>query len=237
MVRSTPDPLTQAVLEWQRGSDGEAMVRLAHPHVSRLASRIRPEGCLERGDLIQEGMVKLVRCAEHYRTGGTTFWGYACKHVRGGMIDANRQIREAKSRDTLARHCELNRHRDRFYAENGYWPSERQLQEILGVGDAKWDRVWRESLSPPKTLRGGGMEDEASQEATIAELSYPFCPASLEACLPPMDDLHREILLRHHGGGETYVEIGRDLGLHPSTMFRQCERALNHVRRKLIPNS
>src|SRR3954453_4413199 len=78
----------EVVLAAQRngGAARDALVDMFMPLVASLARRYRGAPALNRDELLQEGVVGLLRAVERYDPAlGTPFWGYASWWVRQAM--------------------------------------------------------------------------------------------------------------------------------------------------------
>jgi RNA polymerase sigma factor (sigma-70 family) len=223
----------------------QLIVRLL-PLVSSLARRFRTEG-LDQTDLIQEGIVGLLRALERYDpTRGVPFAAYATWWIRQSLQDARSDfIRPFRLPPKALRQLsQLKSEHQRIYQAEGRSAGVAELAErtqidpaqaqALVVADA---RV--RSLEEPTAARDGEvgslgdlLEDPLSAEA-YEEVLDAVAGEQLRALLSRLTDREREIVRARFGfDGEAakLAQIGERLGVSAERVRQIEERALAKLR-------
>jgi RNA polymerase sigma factor (sigma-70 family) len=233
-----------------KAGDRAARARLIEaflPRIASLARTYRHRTPIERVDLLQEGVVGLLRALERYDPSlGVPFWGYAVWWVRQAMqqlvselalpvILSDRALRQ------LARIKDVHRS---YVQEHGHEPSAAQLADGAEVSPehaAKLIAVDQpvRRLDEPVTAEDGNLgtfgellvdpiaEDE--YERVIGRMEV----AELRSLLSGLDDRERMVVRARYGlGGEeqTLREIGSRLGLSAERVRQIEQRALGKLR-------
>jgi RNA polymerase primary sigma factor len=233
-----------------KAGDRTARARLIEaflPRIASLARTYRHRTPVERVDLLQEGVVGLLRALERYDPSlGVPFWGYAVWWVRQAMqqlvselalpvILSDRALRQ------LARIKDLHRS---YVQEHGHEPSAGELAdgaEVSREHAAKLIAVDQpvRRLDEPVAAEDGNLgtfgellvdpiaEDE--YERVIGRMEV----AELRSLLSGLDDRERMVVRARYGlGGEeqTLREIGSRLGLSAERVRQIEQRALGKLR-------
>jgi RNA polymerase primary sigma factor len=237
-----------------RRNDGDARDRLIEeflPLIGSVARVYRRSRAVDRAELMQEGVVGVLRALQRYDPSlGTPFWGYAAWWVRQAMqqlvaelsrpvVLSDRALRQlAHVRD--ARHEHLRTH--------GREPTHRELAETCGLSAAQLDSL----LVAEREPRGieepiGGMTDsgvtfgdlvadpraEDAFEDIGLRLGVPYIPMLME-CL---SERERMVVAARFGLGQrpcTLPELAPLLGVS-SERVRQIEQcALERMRAELL---
>jgi RNA polymerase sigma factor (sigma-70 family) len=233
-----------------KGGDRDARARLIEaflPRIASLARTYRQRTRIERVDLLQEGVVGLLRALERYDPSlGVPFWGYAVWWVRQAMqqlvselvlpvILSDRALRQ------LARIKDVHRS---YVQEHGREPSAAELADGADVSREHAaeliavDQPVRR-LDEPVAADDGSLgrfgellvdpiaDDEYERVIERIEISQ------LRSLLSGLDDRERMVLRARYGlDGEeqTLREIGSRLGLSAERVRQIEERALGKLR-------
>ena len=245
----TDAALSQLVVAAKAGDrDARAsLIETCLPRIASLARRYRYRTRIERVDLLQEGVVGLLRALERYDPSlGVPFWGYAVWWVRQAMqqlvselalpvILSDRALRQ------LARIKDVH---GSYVQEHGHEPSAAELAAGADVSRehaAKLIAVDQPArrLDEPVAAEDGNLgtfgellvdpiaEDE--YERVIGRMEV----AQLRSLLSGLDDRERMVLRARYGlGGEeqTLREIGGRLGLSAERVRQIEQRALGKLR-------
>lgn len=184
-------------------------------------------------DLIQVGLLGLIRAAELYRSSeGTPFSAFARHHIRGAILHYLRD--QAPVIRLPRRQQELE---DRIRVVSRRWqegslqpPSEREVQRALGLTDLQWQRFQQlRLLSRTVAL------DPAAEEFLAAEDSAEAAPESglalelLGRLEGRQQTAVREVVL----AGQSLRRAARRMGVSPMTVHRLLHRALGELRSQL----
>jgi RNA polymerase sigma factor (sigma-70 family) len=245
-----PEAALAELLAAAKAGDRGARARLIEaflPRIAALARTYRHRTGIERVDLLQEGVVGLLRALQRYDPSlGVPFWGYAVWWVRQAMqqlvselalpvILSDRALRQlARIKDT---------HRS-YVQEHGHEPSAAELADGADVSRdhaAKLMAVDRPArrLDEPVTAEDGNLgtfgellvdpiaEDEYERVIERMEVTQ------LRSLLSGLDDRERMVLRARYGldGEEQSLrEIGGRLGLSAERVRQIEQRALGKLR-------
>jgi RNA polymerase sigma factor (sigma-70 family) len=240
----TPDLVRRA----QAGDTAarEQLIGNLIPLVSALARRFRTEG-LDQTDLIQEGIVGLLRALERYDPErGVPFAAYATWWIRQSLQDARSDfIRPFRLPPKALRQLsQLKSEHERIYQHEQRSASVTELAErtsidldqakALAAADA---RV--RSLDDPVTAGEGDLgslrdllEDPLSAQA-YEQVIEAVAGEQLRALLGRLTDREREVVRARFGfdgDAEKLVEIGERLGVSAERVRQIEERALAKLR-------
>lgn len=222
--------------------DSAARARLVEafmPMISSVARTYR-SGHVERQELLQEGIVGLLRALERFDPDrGTPFWGYASWWVRQAMQQLVSELtRPVVLSDRALRH--LARLKDAHLAalnEDGREPSRSELARRAGLSVDQVDDLLATD-APPRSLDEPLGHEDGDVGAfgdlladPLAEDEYERVLAAIEirelhTLLAGLSDRERRVLRDRYGlDGEqlTLSEIGARLGLS-GERIRQIER-------------
>jgi len=193
----------------------------AHSHlVPPLASHYARCSGECRDDLLQVGLLGLIRAAELYNPGlGTPFAVFARPHIRGAilhhlrdtapLVRLPRRLAELQERLRQARAMEASAQ----LPHPMQWLLERQHQ-----------------LSHPLPLEDFHVQSLASAlEEPLWEEPLPT-PATL---LEHLEEEQRQVVERVVLAGGSYRSVGRDLGISAMTVQRRLQRGLQVLRQQL----
>jgi RNA polymerase sigma factor (sigma-70 family) len=245
-----PAALERKLVEEAKAGDRRARAQLVEaylPAVAAVARVYRGRGQIERADLMQEGVVGLLRALERYEPErGVPFWGYAGWWVRQAMqqlvaelsrpvVLSDHALRQlARLREVHARH--LRRH--------GREPTAQQLASGTGIDPEDVDNLLA-TERPARSLEapaGDGDERVSSFGELLcdplAEDEYERVIAQvageeLRALLSGLTERERGILSAHYGidGPEQSLRaIAAPLGLSAERVRQLERRAVGKLR-------
>ena len=245
---STDDESTALVVRAQRG-DTEAREQLINrllPLVSALARRFRSEG-LDQADLIQEGIVGLLRALERYDPSrGVPFAAFASWWIRQALQEARSDfIRPFRLPPKALRQlAQLKSEHQRIYQAEQRSAGVAELAQrtsidldqatALTTADA---RV--RSLDEPLEARDGDvgslgdlLEDPLSA-AAYEDVIDAVAGTQLRALLSRLTERERDVITARFGfdgEAEKLVEIGERMGISTERVRQIEERALAKLR-------
>ena len=244
------DQELQLVLAAQSGDPvaRDRLVREFRPLVRSVARLYSGSPSIERIDLMQEGVVGLLRALERYDPSyDVPFWGYASWWVRQAMQRlvgqlvrlvsmSDRALRQlARVRDARTEHhlrggglepssCDLagatGLSQDHVERLLAVESTPRALDEPLG-GDPSGTATLGERITDPRS------EDEYDGVETRLEVEARKVP------LDGLDERQREVVCAHFGldrPRETLREIGDELGLSAERVRQIEQHALEELR-------
>jgi RNA polymerase sigma factor (sigma-70 family) len=242
------DESTRLVVRAQAG-DADAREQLINrllPLVSALARRFRTEG-LDQSDLIQEGIVGVLRALERYDPGrrAVPFAAYASWWIRHALQDARSDfIRPFRLPPKALRQLsQLKSEHQRIYQAEQRSANMAELARrtsidldqatALAAADA---RV--RSLDEPADAYGevgslGDLLADPLSAAAYEEVIDAVAGSQLRALLSRLTEQERDVVgsrFGFHGEAEKLVEIGERLGVSAERVRQIEERALSKLR-------
>ena len=124
-----------------RGEARDALIEAYTPLIGSVARRYRGASGVGRAELMQEGVVGLLRALERYDPGlGTPFWAYASWWVRQAMQQLVSELsRPVVVPDRAARQLARMRNTRRAYVRvHGREPSCGELARETGSSARRW---------------------------------------------------------------------------------------------------
>jgi RNA polymerase primary sigma factor len=223
------------------GAARDRLVEAFLPLIAGIARHYRGAPSVQRSELMQEGVVGLLRALERFDPDhGTPFWGYAAWFVRqamqqlvcelsGPVVLSDRAVRQ------LARVRSAER---AWYQQNGRTPTTRELSTETGLPRDQINLLLA-AVSRPRGLDGPDADDGADRapagdavldpgaefgyDAVIERLTAAELPTLLSALMPR----EREVLRARFGLGDapaqTLREVAADVGLSAERV-RQIEQ-------------
>jgi len=191
-------------------------------------------------DLVQVGLLGLLRAAELYRTEqNTPFDAFARPHVRGAILH---YLRDQAALVRLPRRLEEQRQQlARLRNLRPDLTRPEQWQQALGLSSEQWERLQAAGLTR-RTL-----SLEPAMEEHIHQLPGDDVPSGLEACgdgdrepgVSPLELLaslasdQRVVVERVVLAGWSYRRTGTALKISPMTVQRRLQRGLAQLRQLL----
>jgi RNA polymerase sigma factor (sigma-70 family) len=222
------------------------------PAIAGVARLYRNTPGVERNELLQEGVVGLLRAVKRYDPGqGTPFWSYASWWVRQAMQQLVAELTRpvVLSDRALRQLARLNQVRRDHLQVHGREPSTAELAAATGYRPEQVESLIA-STRPARALEEpvsgadgplGTFEDlvadpgaEGEYEEVVERMQIEQLPSLSET----LDEREREIVCAHYGLGrraETLQEIGGRLGLSAERVRQLEERALGKLRAAVMP--
>ncbi|MCU1428485.1 MAG: polymerase, sigma 32 subunit, RpoH [Actinomycetia bacterium] len=209
------------------------------PAIGAIARRYDTGGGVERGELIDEGVVGLLRAASRYEPRlNTPFWAYASWWVRQAMqklvAEVSRPV--ALSDRALRGLARIAAARRDHIRDHGSDPTTGELAAATGFTAAQLGSLLAIELTP-RGIDEGLYADDGSTATFGETVADPHADEDYERVLDgiqmqevryltaALDDRERTVLSGHYGLGQppqTLREIGEGLGVTPERV-RQIE--------------
>jgi RNA polymerase sigma factor (sigma-70 family) len=246
-----PDALERTLVAEAKAGDRRARAQLVEaflPAIAAVARVYRGRGQIERAELMQEGVVGLLRALERYDPGrGVPFWSYAAWWVRQAMQQLVAELARpvVLSDHALRQLADLREVHAAHLRRHGREPTAQEMASASGL-----DREDVENLlateRPARSLQApaGGGDDEGVGSFgellrdPLAEDEYERVVAQvtaegLRSLLSGLSERERRILAAHYGvdGPEQSLrEIAAPLGLSPERVRQLERRAVGKLR-------
>jgi RNA polymerase primary sigma factor len=242
-------PVEQRLVRQALGGDRDARARLVEaflPLIASVARNYRSSGQITRTELVQEGVVGLLRALERYDPSlGVPFWAYASWWVRQAMQQLVAELtRPVVMSDRALR--QLSQIKDAYASLQaaGNGATLAQISERTGVEAAQLANLLAADR-PPKALeepvRGEEGEIGAFGELIadpLAEDEYErvvtaIVASELRNLLSGLSDREREILRARYGlDGEpqSLRDLARQMGVSAERVRQIENRALGKLR-------
>jgi RNA polymerase primary sigma factor len=233
----------------QAGDRGarEELVEAFLPLIAGVARLYRGSSTITRTELMQEGVVGLLRALERFDLSlGVPFWGYASWWVRQAMQQLIAELtRPLVLSDRALRHLsQLKRAHGEYVAEHGREPTGNQLVVDTGLSHAQVGEllaVDRAPQSMDQPVRGSEGELGAFGELLVDPLASDAYERLLDqseieqvrALLGSLNERERAILRAHYGldgPEESLRDIGERFGLSGERVRQIEDRALGKLR-------
>ncbi|MDX6658534.1 MAG: polymerase primary sigma factor [Solirubrobacteraceae bacterium] len=224
-----------------------ALVEAFLPTISGVAQMYRNVKAVERTELIQEGVVGLLRALKRYDPSlGTPFWGYASWWVRQAMQQLVAEVTRPMvlSDRALRGLARVKAARAAFLQEHARDPTSDELADAVELTREQVDSL----LAIERTPRGleepiggeagvagtlGELIEDPGAQAAFASVLDRFEIEQVRDLTEALDDRERRILTDHYGLGRparTLREIGDDLGVSAERVRQIEERTLARLR-------
>jgi RNA polymerase primary sigma factor len=218
------------------------LVEYSLPAIAGIARLYRGAANVERAELLQEGVVGLLRALRRFDpTMGTPFWGYASWWVRQAMQQLVSEVgRPAVLSDRAQRLlAQLTTARSQHIQTHGREPSAEVLSAESGIPADQVESLLAVELAP-RTLDEPFVGDAISDP--VADEEYERIIDGLEidevrSLAEGLDDRERGILYDHYGVGrpqKTLREIGTTLGVSAERVRQIEESTLSKLRTAII---
>jgi RNA polymerase sigma factor (sigma-70 family) len=225
----------------------EELVEAFLPLIAGVARVYRGSRAISRLELMQEGVVGLLRALERYDPAlGVPFWGYAAWWVRQAMQQLISELTRplVLSDRALRQLSQLKRAHGEFLAANGRQPTGNELAVSTGLTHAQVGEMLaleRVPQSMDEPVAGSEGEVGAFGELLADPLAGDAYEQLLDhsvieqvrALLGSLNDRERMILRARYGldGGEQSLrDIGEGLGLSAERVRQIEQRALGKLR-------
>ena len=244
-----PGASERRLIEAARAGDRRAREELVEaflPLIAGVARVYRGSQTITRVELMQEGVVGLLRALERYDPElGVPFWGYAGWWVRQAMQQLVAELSRplVLSDRALRQLSQLKRAHGEYLAEHGREPSGNELADRTGLAHAQVGEMLAlervpQSLEEP--VRGSESELGAFGELLSDPLATDAYEQLLDhseieqvrALLGSLNDRERMILRARYGldGPEQSLrEIGERIGLSAERVRQIANRALGKL--------
>jgi len=225
----------------------EELVEAFLPLIAGVARVYRGSQTITRLELMQEGVVGLLRALERYDpTVGVPFWGYAAWWVRQAMQQLIAELTRplVLSDRALRQLSQLKRAHGDYLAQHGREPSGSQLAASTGLSHAQvgemlaLERAPRSMDEPVQGAEGElGAFGELLADPLAADAYEQLLDHSeieqVRALLSSLNDRERMILRARYGldGPEQSLrDVGERIGLSAERVRQIEERALGKLR-------
>jgi RNA polymerase primary sigma factor len=245
-----PGSVERRLVEAAQAGDHRAREELVEaflPLIASVARVYRGSPTITRVELIQEGVVGLLRALERYdRSLGVPFWGYAAWWVRQAMQQLIAELTRPMvlSDRALRQLSQLKRAHGEYLAEHGREPSGNELAERTGLSHAQvggmlaLERVPQSMDEPVQGAEGDlGAFGELLADP-LAEDAYEYLLdhseiEQIRALLGSLNDRERMILRARYGLSgpeESLRDVGERIGLSGERVRQIEQRALGKLR-------
>jgi RNA polymerase sigma factor (sigma-70 family) len=245
-----PGSVERRLVEAAQAGDRRAREELVEaflPLIASVARVYRGSPSITRVELMQEGVVGLLRALERYDPSlGVPFWGYAAWWVRQAMQQLTAELTRPMvlSDRALRQLSQLKRAHGEHLTEHGREPSGNQLAERTGLSHAQVGELLaleRVPQSMDEPVQGDGGELGAFGELLADPLAADAYEQLLDhseieqirALLGSLNERERMILRARYGLGgpeESLRDIGERIGLSGERVRQIEHRALGKLR-------
>ncbi|MFO8236887.1 MAG: sigma-70 family RNA polymerase sigma factor [Prochlorococcaceae cyanobacterium] len=197
-------------------------------------------------DLIQVGLLGLLRAAELYRPATTTpFSAFARPHVRGAILHYLRDLAAPVRlpRRLEERRQQLSRLRRQWACRGAAEPGAEQLRQAMGLSQRQWQDLenslpLQRPLSLDEVLSETLAEDWPGFETAAASAVTGTTPEPDAALLlSQLEEPLRAVVERVVLAGWSYRRTAELLQVSPMTVQRRLRRGLEELRRLLSPGA
>jgi RNA polymerase primary sigma factor len=240
--RDAPDQAeVRLVLAAQRGGahDRSELVETFLPLIASIARGYRRSTRISRDELMQEGVVGLLRALERYEPGrGVSFWAYAAWWVRQAMQDVVSELSGplVLSDRALRQLARIKNARRRFEQTRGRSPSVRELAAAARLPQAHVESLMRTELrvrSLDEPANGetsdarnvGDLVSDPTAEDAFSPAPYRAFAPELPRLLARLTERERTVICARYGIGhqeQTLREVAGHLGV-TAERVRQIE--------------
>ena len=225
----------------------EELVEAFLPAIAGVARRYRGAHSVHRPELLQEGVVGLLRAIKRFDpTVGTPFWAYASWWVREAMQQLVSELsRPTVLSDRAQRALARVREARRAYVQRyGREPSTAELRAASGLSREQVENILAAERAPRVLSEPLQVDDWAAgtlgeqiadpvSEDEYERIVERLVTKQVRTLMDGLDDRERSILNAHYGVGcapQTFREIGGSLGLSAERVRQIEEHALDKLR-------
>jgi RNA polymerase sigma factor (sigma-70 family) len=243
---SEQSELAAAALAGDEGAKEQLIERFL-PLVARIARSYQVEG-LEFTDLVQEGVLGLLRALQRYEPQrGTPFAAFATWWIRQSLQELRSDFMRPQRLPPRAvrQLARLKSEHSRFYGAERREPTLDELAERTGIGREQVDALVRadagarlfsepvDGVEGEVGVLGDLIEDPLSADA-FEEVLDSIAGEQIRGLLAQLSDREREVIEARFGFGEReterLAEIGERHGLSAERVRQIEERALTKLR-------
>jgi RNA polymerase primary sigma factor len=244
-----PQALERELIAAAQAGDAHARARLVEaflPLVASVARVYRDSPRVERLELLQEGVVGLLRALQRFDPDrGVPFWGYAVWWVRQAMQQLVSELTRpvVLSDRALRQLARLKDAHRKAVAATGREPSRRELIELSGLEADHVDDLLAVDQAPrslDETIRAedgvvgtfGELLADPLAEGEYERVLEAFEAQELLALLGGLSERERQILRARHGldGSEQSLrQVAGNLGLSAERVRQLEQRALGKL--------
>lgn len=198
-------------------------------------------------DLVQVGLLGLLRAAELYQPHTTTpFEAFARPHIRGAILHYLRDSALAVRlpRRQMELHDKLRQLKASWCARHGHEPSANDLRTALQLSPSQWHDLLRgQAMGRPMAIEPGGDEplvlcqlgSGLAEDETLLDKDPEEQWEHLQRLLLRLEPGVREVIQRVVLSGWTYRRTAAWLHVSPMTVQRRLKRGLALLRAALTP--
>lgn len=217
------------------------MVESFLPLIAHIARGYQKSSRVDRDELMQEGVVGLLRALERYdATRGVPFWAYAAWWVRQAMQDVVSGLSGplVLSDRALRQLARIKATQRRFEQARGRTASTRELAQAVGLPRDQVEKLMSAELRPRSLdepandesndrMPVGELVRDPSAEDAFTRAPYRAFEAQLPDLLARLTDRERSVICSRYGIGDreqTLREVACRLGVSAERV-RQIEHA------------
>ena len=225
----------------------EELVEALLPAIAGIARRYRVAYGVQRSELLQEGVVGLLRAIKRFDpTVGAPFWAYASWWVRQAMQQLVSELaRPTVLSDRAQRALALVREARRAYVQDyGRDPSTAELRAALGLSREQVESILAAKRAPRMLSEPLDVDDwtagtlgeqiaDPVSEDEYERIIEQLVTDQVRTLMDVLDDRERSILYAHYGVGcppQTFREIGGSVGISAERVRQIEEHALDKLR-------
>jgi RNA polymerase sigma-B factor len=185
-------------------------------------------------DLMQVGLMGLIRAAELYREDrATPFEAFARPHIRGAILhylrDAAPLVRLPRRQAELQERFNRLRSHHSLLADSGQGIAV--LCRTLGITPAEWQRLEvQRLLARPVNLEDPTLVDILTTPEDIQPTKAGGASCSVETMLGWLEPRQRLVVRQVVLAGWSYRRLGRQMQVSPMTVKRLLHRGLEQLR-------
>jgi RNA polymerase sigma-B factor len=224
-------PVRPSAAVAQRNRRVERYVDLVRPIARHYASCCRESA----DDLLQVGLLGLIRAAELYRQElETPFSAFARPHIRGAILHYLRD--SAPAVRLPRRQAELQERIQRLLqtaaADMEPGSGETLVRERLGLSECQWQVLAQQRrLNRPVPLEGELLDLVEAPAPTYGPDEAPMPP--VEALLSHLEPRQRQVVRQVVLAGWSYRRLAQQMQVSPMTIQRLLHRGLAQLRSQL----
>jgi RNA polymerase primary sigma factor len=245
----TPARERQLVLAAAAGEPGarEQLIEAFLPAIAGVARLYRSAPAVDRAELLQEGVVGLLRATKRFDPSmETPFWSYAAWWVRQSMQQLVSELtRPAVLSDRAQRGlARIREERGRFFQEHRREPTASELALLVDLPRAQVESLLAVERAPLPLEIPAENGDELSIGREVladpaAEEEYQLILSRIEIeqvrdLSRTLTDREREVVYRHYGlegrPAQTLRQIGEAMGISAERVHQIEARALEKLR-------